>query len=77
MGAEGTCGRALVVFASGDAVRGMLDVVPPEVFPFGTGGGAIFGVLGFADTVEVGGTRERGLGGGAGCFPLDTGGVGT
>ena len=23
------------------------------------------------------GTKVRGLGGGAGCFPLDTGGVGT
>ena len=77
MGAEGTCGRVLVVFASGDAVRGTLDVVPPEVFPFGTGGGATFGVLVLAGTVEVDGTRERGLGGGAGCFPLDTGGVGT
>ena len=51
--------------------------MPPEVFPFGTGGGATLGVLGLAGTVEVDGTRERGLGGGAGCFPLDTGGVGT
>ena len=39
--------------------------MPPEVFPFGTGGGATFGVLGLADTVEVEGTREWGLGGGA------------
>ena len=77
MGAEGTCGRVLVVFASGDAVQGILVVVPPEVFPFSTGGGATFGVLGLAGTVEVDGTRGRGLGGGAGCFPLDTGGVGT
>ena len=27
--------------------------MPPEVFPFGTGGGAAFGVLGLAGTVEV------------------------
>ena len=77
VGAEGTCGRVLVVFASGDAVRGTLDIVLPEVFPFGTSGGVTFGVLGLAGTVEVDGTRERGLGGGAGCFSLDTGGVGT
>ena len=76
-GVEGTGGRALVVFASGDVVQGTPDVVPPEVFPFSTGGGATFGVLGLAGTVEVDGTRERGLGGGVGCFPLDTGGVGT
>ena len=49
--------------------------MPPEVFPFGTSGGATFGVLGLAGTAEVGGTREWGLGGGAGCFSLDTGGV--
>ena len=77
MGAEGTDGHVLVAFVSGDVVRGTLDVVPPEVFPFGTGGGAIFGVLGLAGTVEVDGTRGWGLGGGAGCFPLDTGGVET
>ena len=53
-----------------------LDDVPPEVFSFCTNGGATFGVLGLADTVEVDGTKEQGLGGGAGCFPLDTGGVG-
>ena len=47
------------------------------MFPFGTGGGVTLGVLGLAGTVEVDGTREQGLGGGVGCFPLDTGGVGT
>ena len=46
------------------------------MFPFCTDGGATFGVLGLAGTVEVDGTKEQGLGGGAGCFPLDTGGVG-
>ena len=73
---EGTCERVLVVFVSGDAVRGILDVVPPEVFPFCIGVGTAFGVLDVAGTVEEDGTREQGLGGGAGCFPLDTGGVG-
>ena len=47
------------------------------MFPFGTGGGATFGVLGLAGTVEVDGTKVQGPGGGAGCFPLDIGGVGT
>ena len=77
LGAEGTCGRVLVVFVSGDAVQGTLDVVPLEVFPFCIGVGAAFGVLDVAGTVEEDGTKVRGLGGGAGCFPLDTGGVGT
>ena len=35
-----------------------------------------WGVVGLFGTEAVG-TKVRGLGGGAGCFPLDTGGVGT
>ena len=76
VGAEGTCGHILVVFISGDVVQGTLDIVPPEVFPFCIGVGVAFGVLDVAGTMEEDGTRERGLGGGMGCFPLDTGGVG-
>ena len=44
------------------------------MFSFGTDGGVTFGVLGLAGTVEVDGTKVQGLGGGVGCFPLDTGG---
>ena len=47
------------------------------MFPFDISGGATFGVVGLTGTVEVDGTKVQGLGGGAGCFPLDTGGVGT
>ena len=55
----------------------MLDTVPPEVFPFCVSGeGVTFGILALSCTVEVDGTKGRGLGGGVGCFPLDTGGVG-
>ena len=38
--------------------------------------GGTEGVVGFFGT-KVAGTKVRGLGGGTGCFPLDTGGVGT
>ena len=46
------------------------------MFPFCIGGGVTFGVLGLTGTVEEDDTREQGLGGGAGYFPLDIGGVG-
>ena len=47
------------------------------MFPFCTGGGGmVFRVLGLGCTKGEG-TKEQGLGGGAGCFLLDTGGVGT
>ena len=36
----------------------------------------VFGVLGLSCT-EGKSTKEQGLGGGVGCFLLDTGGVGT
>ena len=76
VGAEGTCGRVLVVFVSGNIVQDSLDVVSPKVFSFCIGVGVAFGVLDVAGTVEEDGTRERGLGGGTGCFPLDIGGIG-
>ena len=47
-----------------------------EDWPRGDSLGGTRGMAGLFGT-EVAGTEVRGLGGGAGCFPLDTGGVGT
>ena len=47
-----------------------------EDWPREDGLGGTGGVAGLFGTEAVG-TKVQGLGGGAGCFPLDTGGVGT
>ena len=47
-----------------------------EDWPHEDGLGGTGGVAGLFGT-EMVGTKVWGLGGGAGCFPLDTGGVGT
>ena len=47
-----------------------------EGWPCEDGLGGTGGVVGLFGTEAVG-TKVRGLGGGVGCFPLDTGGVGT
>ena len=52
------------VCVSGDFVRDPLVAAPDVV-----------GVV--LSCTEAEGTKERGLGGGVGCFPLDTGGVGS
>ena len=55
---------------------GTVIIELPEGFPHAGDLDGTLGVVGLFGT-EVVGTKVRGLGGGAGCFPLDTGGVGT
>ena len=71
----GTAGTGALVWGAvhngGTAVVVLLEDWPCEDGLGGTGG--VVGLFG----TEAAGTKVQGLGGGAGCFPLDTGGVGT
>ena len=71
----GTAGTGVLVWGVA-RVGGTAVVVLLKDWPREDGLGGTGGVAGLFGTEAVG-TKVRGLGGGAGCFPLDTGGVGT
>ena len=71
----GTAGTGVLVWGVARD-QGTVVVVLLEDWPCEDGLGGTGGVAGLFG-IEVVGTKVQGLGGGVGCFPLDTGGVGT